>query len=229
MTTDTTPPTIVIRSYQPSDLSACQEIFSTANHSDEHPMFFIDHIFQTDMADIEKNYLQIPNGHWWVAVSTDDNRVVGHVAALPLSLGDSSHYYELPEDERDQICELRRMAVAPDVQRKGVGNKLLSTLIDFARQKGYRQVQLTTSNFANLDKVCAFYERNGFKKIRMQKFSFENVLSEKSQGAEEVFRKLPKPVIFEADAIIPDEDLHLMKMSPTQSKYMYLIRYSLVL
>ena len=229
MSVDTTPLSIVIRSYQPSDLSACREIFSTANNSDEHAMFFMDHVLQTDMADIEKNYLQIPNGHWWVAVSTDDSRVVGHVAALPLSLGDPTHYHELPEDERDQICELRRMAVAPGVQGKGVGNKLLSTLIDFARQKGYRQVQLTTSNFGSLDKVCAFYERNGFKKNRIEKFLFENISSEKSQHAAEVVRNLPKPVIFEEDTIISNEDLHLMKMLPTQSKHIYLIRYSLIL
>src|SRR2546430_195944 len=134
MTTESSPTSsIVIRSYQPSDLSACQEIFTAVHLSYNHPMFYINSTLQTDMADIEKNYLQIPNAHWWVAVSTDDNRVVGHVALSPLKLAETSYYHELPEEERDQICELRRMAVASDAQRQGVGNKLLSTLIDFAR------------------------------------------------------------------------------------------------
>jgi GNAT superfamily N-acetyltransferase len=192
-------------------------------------MFLIDHVLETDMADIEKNYLQISNGQWWVAVSTEDNRIVGHVAGLPLSIADPSYYHELPEGERDQIYELRRMAVATDVQRTGVGNKLLSTLIEFARDKGYRQIHLTTSNFANLDKVCTFYERNSFTKGPVKKFSFSGVLPEKLESMKELFRSLPRPVSFEAGTIIPDEDLRLMKMSPTESKCMYIMHYSLML
>ncbi|CAF4858722.1 unnamed protein product, partial [Rotaria socialis] len=55
------------------------------------------------MADIEKSYLQVPNAHWWVAVSTEDNRIVGQVALQPLHLGDPSYYKCLPLEERDQI------------------------------------------------------------------------------------------------------------------------------
>jgi GNAT superfamily N-acetyltransferase len=227
MTTDSTPSSILIRSYQPSDLSACQEIFTAGHRSYDNPMFYINSVLQTDMADIEKNYLQIPNGHWWVAVSTDDNRIVGHVAVLPLSIAEPSYYHELPEEERDQICDLRRMSVATDVQRAGVGRKLLSTLIDFAREKGYRQVHLTT--LTSMDRACAFYERNGFIKGRIEKTSLNGVLPEKYEDFEELLRTLPEPIIFEAGAIIPDEDLRLMRIPIVQSQCFYVQHYSLTL
>jgi hypothetical protein len=95
-TDSTSSSSIVIRSYQPSDLPACQELFTEAHRSYDHPMFYINLVLQSAMTDIENNYLQIPNGNWWVAVSTDDNRVVGHVAVLPLHLAEPSYYQELP-------------------------------------------------------------------------------------------------------------------------------------
>ena len=82
------------------------------------------------MADIPKRYLGVPDGHWWVAVSTDDNRIVGHLAVLPLQVGDPSYYAQAAPEERDHICELLRMAIDPSVQRQGLGGRLLSTLID---------------------------------------------------------------------------------------------------
>ena len=227
MATKSTSSPIVIRSYQPSDLSACKAIFSKVHRDYDNPVYYIDNAQKTDMADIEKNYLEIPNGHWWVAVSTDDNRIVGDVAALPLSLGSPPYYHELPEDQRDQICELLRMAVASDVQKQDIGRKLLSNLISFARDKGYHQVHLTT--LANMYKACAFYEKNGFIKGRIERFSFEPSWYETSEDHQKIISNRPKPTIFEVGATIPDEDQNLMKISPNQAKFIYIQHYSLML
>src|ERR1700722_1934765 len=164
---------IVIRTYQPSDLSACQTLFLDAHKEYGHPTKYYTRVFETDMADIEKNYLQVPNAHWWVAVSTDNNHIVGQVGVQPLRLGDRAYYQQVPVDERDQICELRRMAVAPNAQKCGIGFLLLSTVLDFARQHGYRQVHLT--NLTSMDKACAFYENHGFVKGRIDRYSLEQI------------------------------------------------------
>jgi GNAT superfamily N-acetyltransferase len=227
MTTESTPSSIVVRSYQLSDLSACQAVFTTAHLSYNNPILFTNTVLQTDMNDIQKNYLDVPNGHWWVAVSTNDNHVVGHVAALPLHLAEPSYYHQLPEGERDEIFELRRMAVAPDAQREGVGSKLLSALIDFARERGYRQVHLTT--FPSMNKACAFYEKHGFIKGRIEKFSFDYDSLETIEDKKNLLNNQSKLVIFETGTLIPDEDLSLMKMSPIQSKFIYIQHYSLML
>jgi GNAT superfamily N-acetyltransferase len=219
MATESVPSSVIIRSYQQSDQSACQAIYTAAQlHEYDNPTFFVTYVLQTDMSDIEKNYLQIPNGHWWVAVLTFDNRIIGQVAVLPLHLADPSYYRQLPEEERDQTCKLLRMATVSDAQRQGIGKKLLSTLINFAREKGYHQVHLTT--LANMNKACDFYEKNGFIKGQIDRFLLDTE-PEKIEDIRTYFSSRPKPVIFEMGAIIPDEDQRLMKMPPIQSKFLY--------
>ncbi|CAF1038845.1 unnamed protein product [Adineta steineri] len=224
MDTNSTPSSIIVRSYQPSDLPACQAIFTEAHLGYNSPMVHINFILQADMADIEKNYLQIPGGHWWVAVSTEDNRIVGQVAVLPMRLGDSSYYSEAPEEERDQICELIRMGIKQDVQRQGVGKKLLSTLINFARENGYRQIHLTT--LTNMHKANAFYQRNGFIKGPIVKKPLVDI-PENVDDKTKFISNIPSSAIFEVGAIIPDEDQRLMKVPISESKCAYIQHYSL--
>ncbi|CAF1349780.1 unnamed protein product [Rotaria sordida] len=162
---------IIIRSYQPSDLSACKATILDGHREYDYDLRFFNQIFQADMADIEKNYLQVPNAYWWVAVSTDDNRIVGQVAVQPLRLGDPIYYERTPSEERDEICELRRMSVAPDSQKHGVGSRLLTTLLNFAREHGYRKVHLTT--LTHMNKACAFYEKYGFVKGDIDRFPID--------------------------------------------------------
>ncbi|UJR07627.1 hypothetical protein I4U23_011916 [Adineta vaga] len=217
---------IIIRSFQPSDLPHCQEIFAAAHREYNNPWEYIHETLQKDMADIEKNYLQIPNGHYWVAVSTEDNRIVGQVALQPLKLGDPSFYKEAPEDERDQTCELLRMATTADVQRKGVGNKLLSTLLNFAREKGYHRLHLTT--LTSMHKACGFYEKNGFIKGRVEKIPM-NRNQENKIDIEELSRKPAGYTIFEVNSLIPEEDQQMMKLSPSVSNVVYIQHFSRML
>lgn len=218
---------IVIRSFQPSDLTACQTIFTAGHLSYNSPMVYINEFLEADMADIEKSFLQIPNGHFWVAVSTDDNRVVGHVGILPLKLADPSCYYRFPDGERDEIGELVRMSVSFDVQRAGVGTKLLETLIGFAREKRYHQIHLTT--LTNMDKACAFYEKNGFIKGQFEIYRLEQNPPLSIEEMKTCLSNLPKPIFWEADAIISDEDRRLMKLPPIQSGCYYVQHYFLPL
>ena len=139
---------IVIRSFQPSDQAGCEALFKLVHSEYGNPTAYINYALHTDMADIPKRYLGVPDGHWWVAVSTDDNRIVGHLAVLPLQVGDPSYYAQAAPEERDHICELLRMAIDPSVQRQGLGGRLLSTLIDFVRERGYRQIH---SDHAQVD------------------------------------------------------------------------------
>jgi ribosomal protein S18 acetylase RimI-like enzyme len=123
-------------------------------------------------------------------------------------------------DERDQICELRRMAVVPNAQKCGIGSLLLSTVLDFARQHDYRQVHLT--NLTSMSKACAFYEKHGFVKGRIDRYSLEQIgRKQQEQQKTVVIDSMPTPVVFEVGAVIPDEDQHQMKLPVTQSKFLY--------
>ncbi|CAF3256377.1 unnamed protein product [Rotaria socialis] len=228
MSTPLTTPSIIIRSYQADDLSACQALIIDANKDYENPIEYYNLAFQTDMADIEKSYLQVPNAHWWVAVSTEDNRIVGQVALQPLHLGDPSYYKCLPLEERDQICELRRMSVHPTVQRLGIGSRLLETLLSFAREHGYRQVHLTT--LTNMSKACSYYEKLGFTKGDVYCYSLADIttlLTLKTKG--HIGEILPTPIIFKSGDIIPAEDQERMKLPLTKVKYIYVQHFFLTL
>ena len=63
-------------------------------------------------------------------MSTDYNRRLRQICIQSLRLGNPSSYVRASVDERDQICELRRMAVSADDQKRDIGFPLLSTLLD---------------------------------------------------------------------------------------------------
>jgi len=63
----------------------------------------------------------------------------------------------LPEEERFYI---RSMAIKPTVQRGGIGQRLLDTLEEFAREAGFRKLYLYTTFV--LPGARRLYEKNGF-------------------------------------------------------------------
>ena len=67
----------------------------------------------------------------------------------------------LPEEERFYI---RSMAIDPDVQRGGIGQRLLDTLEAFAHDAGYKKLYLYTTHV--LPGAKRLYEKNGFYVVR---------------------------------------------------------------
>lgn len=215
---------IVIRSYQPSDQAVCESLFADGQLSYDHPTFYVTSVLERDMQNIEEDYIKHPKSHWWVAVSIDNNCPIGQVALKPLSVGDPAYYQHVPEDKRDYICELHRMAVSANAQRNGVGSKLISALFEFAREKGYRQVHLTT--LTSMDKACGFYEKNGFTKGPIDRFILhENVSFHSIKSMKDFVINKSTVTRFQPNEIISDEDLHLMKLSPNKSNRIYVQHY----
>lgn len=225
--TSMTSDSIIVRSFRPSDFPECRQIFFDGHLSYGNPITYMNSALQSDMSDIEKNYFQIPDGHWWVAESTDDHRIVGQVAGVPLSIGHRHYYDQLPENERDQIYELRRMGVSADAQRGGIGSRLLSALFQFARERGYRQVHLTT--LTSMDRARAFYEKNGFIKGSIEKTSFGDIDINTEEGMRELYRNPLKTVMIETNDVISEEDQRLMRMPVMQSKHTFVQHYSRML
>ncbi len=59
----------------------------------------------------------------------------------------------------DEEAELRRMSVASDTRRQGIGRRLLETVETFCREQGYQRIQLTTAT--QLQPAIAMYQRYG--------------------------------------------------------------------
>lgn len=61
--------------------------------------------------------------------------------------------------------ELMSISVAPEIQGKGIGSRLVRAFLQEARKRGLRSVRLTTDK-RNNEAVNRFYQQLGFSRIR---------------------------------------------------------------
>lgn len=100
-----------------------------------------------DIKNIPEYYQKNERSHFWVAVDENDN-VIGTIGIYNLN---------------DVCAGLRRLYVKKEFRGKGVAKELFSTLIKFAKEKGYKEIYLSTWDAA----IAAnkFYLKNGFERI----------------------------------------------------------------
>lgn len=63
----------------------------------------------------------------------------------------------------DEDIELKRVFVHPECQGRGIGTKLVSLLVEWATELGYKRIILETGNI--LSEACAVYKKLGFQVI----------------------------------------------------------------
>ena len=63
----------------------------------------------------------------------------------------------------ENTIELKRVFVIPNEQGKGIGTELVSRLIEWAKELGYKKIILETGEL--LAESCHVYSKLGFKKI----------------------------------------------------------------
>lgn len=88
-----------------------------------------------------------PGSHYFVA--TQEGRVLGGAGIFPSN--------GLPE----ATCELVKMYLVPEARGKGLGKKLITQALAFARRSGYQKVYIET--MPELKKAMSVYEQFGFK------------------------------------------------------------------
>jgi N-acetylglutamate synthase-like GNAT family acetyltransferase len=84
-------------------------------------------------------------------VAREEGHLVGGVALRPLTL--------------EGWCEIKRLWVRPDYRRSGVATGLMNTVVQFARESGYRTVFLETG-WAQPEAV-AFYKKTGWQQVEV--------------------------------------------------------------
>lgn len=102
---------------------------------------------QPDLRDIP-GYYQYGAGNFWLAFEGDE--LIGTIAL---------------KDVGDGVCALRKMFVKKAYRGKvfGVGAKLMQTLLDWARERGVREVYLGTVDVYHA--AHRFYEKSGFVEV----------------------------------------------------------------
>lgn len=63
-----------------------------------------------------------------------------------------------------EVCEMKRLWVAPAAKKSGLGIALVNEVIDRARQLGYRRMQLDTIKGQH-DRAIALYRGLGFRPV----------------------------------------------------------------
>jgi N-acetylglutamate synthase-like GNAT family acetyltransferase len=69
----------------------------------------------------------------------------------------------ITESDEPDVAQLRWFLVSPEARGKGLGSRLLSDAVNFARKAGYREVMLWT--VAGLDAASRLYRAAGFRKV----------------------------------------------------------------
>ena len=216
---------VIIRSFQADDLLQCQELTRSVYKDYGHIDDYVENAIKSDMADIQTNYLNIPGGHWWVAVR-DKQHIVGQIAIQPLVNGDEKCYRDILTNLQysshihpDQICELRRLAVLSKYQRRQVGSKLIRTLIDFARTIGYKAIHLTT--LTSMKSACQFYDKYEFSRGKIEQYNVNFDSNNKVQ--------FTKSTVFENLLSLTEDDHRLLNMSMFESHRIYVQHYWMTL
>jgi GNAT superfamily N-acetyltransferase len=161
-----------IRSFQSADNEAVGRLFAQGQldfaqgtELEEEARRYIQYSLSNDLADISRHYLNSSGGHFWVAEV--DGQTKGMVGI---------------QRRDDGEAELRRMSVAADSRRQGIGGALLKTVEDFCREQGYGCIHLST--VSHLKPAIAMYRKFSYQQIgeepfgRMVELHFVKYLSE---------------------------------------------------
>jgi peptidyl-dipeptidase Dcp len=138
-----------IRTFRQADAGAVRLLFSQslldfAGNATQAVESYVESSLADDLSDISAHYLRSPGDHFWVVEV--DGQIKGMVGI---------------QRRDDTEAELRRMSVAGDARRQGIGWALLETTESFCREQGYQQIRLTTVTL--LQPAIAMYIRFGYR------------------------------------------------------------------
>lgn len=97
-----------------------------------------------DLQNIEQHYFQ--RGGFFAVIKNKDDKIIGTFGLMPISL---------------KTAEIRKMYLMQDFRGKGLGKWMMTHLIDFAKSKGYKRLELETAS--NLLEAIQLYKKMGFK------------------------------------------------------------------
>jgi L-amino acid N-acyltransferase YncA len=130
-----------IRDFRQADLPACRKLYTDGLLGGK----LAENDTAIDVDDIESVYMKTAGNHFWVAES-DTGQVIGMIGVQHHDQG---------------VGEVRRLRVAQEFRRRGIGRALLETAITFCKENLYLKVALDT--FAERTIVEDMFQKLGFR------------------------------------------------------------------
>ncbi len=150
----TTSTPVTIRSFKQDDLPACSTLF--------HEGLVGGRIAENDTAldidDIVTAYMNSPASHFWVAEG-EGGAVWGMIGVQGYEEG---------------VGEIRRLRVAPEHRRRGIGSRLVEQALKFCQDRGYLKIALDT--FMEREPAIKLFEKFHFRHSRTRKFKGKEIL-----------------------------------------------------
>jgi GNAT superfamily N-acetyltransferase len=140
----------VIRRANEADLAAVAELFRAFDREVPEPSYR-DSELERELEEIAE---MLRND--FTLVAEEDGQLVGYALAFHL----------LTLFANGIVAELQELMVAPEYRSRGIGRRLVTECIGFARDVGYRKITLWTHS--QLKAARAIYEQAGFRCVRRQ-------------------------------------------------------------
>ncbi|MGD0464509.1 MAG: GNAT family N-acetyltransferase [Tepidisphaeraceae bacterium] len=129
-----------IRSFRPEDLPACRKLYIEGLLGGK----LAENDTALDIDDIETVYMHTSGNHFWVA-ENQQGRIAGMIGV---------------QRHEEGVGEIRRLRVAQDHRRHGIGSALLETAIKFCRENQNLKVALDT--FTEREPAIEMFRKFGF-------------------------------------------------------------------
>jgi len=142
-----------VRSFQPSDQAACNKLYREGLIGGK----LSENDTCVDLDDIQSVYMR-PGSHFWVAEAPGAG-VVGMIGVQHHDEGSG---------------EIRRLRVALDFRRRGIGSALVEAAVRFCEERNYLKVTLDT--FMEREPAVRLFEKFRFRHFRTRKVAGKELM-----------------------------------------------------
>jgi ribosomal protein S18 acetylase RimI-like enzyme len=142
-----------IRTYQPRDAAVCMRLYYEGLIGGK----IAPNDTASDIEDIPAAYFSSPGNHFWVAEV--DGQAIGMIGVQMHDKG---------------VGEIRRLRVAVNYRRRGIGSALVETALRFCEEEQYLKVKLDT--FWDYEAAVKLFEKFRFRHEKTRMFGEKQLM-----------------------------------------------------
>lgn len=145
---------ITVREFRAGDLPACRKLYVEGLLGGQ----LADNDTGLDIDDIENVYMKKPGNRFWVA-EDKQGRIVGMIGV---------------QHHEQGVGEIRRLRVASEARRRGIGSRLVEHALRFCQEQQYLKITLDT--FLDREPAIKLFEKFHFKHDRTRNVNGKELL-----------------------------------------------------